>query len=186
MSKGLPVHLRALDGLVTSVDDIPGRRTPTSSDHDAMTGSASITAPSNRGLSMAGRADASISPSPAIGMAGGKSQSRTPFDRGLRRPRGMRLASSRRHPCASMFDNATLLDALQWPAMAVTVVASWLVGSTKSPRRKLGFWIFLASNALWIAWGCHAAAWALVVLQVCLATMNIRGCAKAAPSSDGP
>ncbi len=85
-----------------------------------------------------------------------------------------------------MFDNATLLDALQWPAMAVTVVASWLVGSTKSPRRKLGFWIFLASNALWIAWGCHAAAWALVVLQVCLATMNIRGCAKAAPSSDGP
>ncbi len=86
---------------------------------------------------------------------------------------------------ARMLDTSALLDALQWPAMAVTVVASWLVGSTKSPRRKLGFWVFLTSNALWIAWGWHANAWALVVLQVCLAAMNIRGCAKAAPSNDG-
>ena len=78
------------------------------------------------------------------------------------------------------------LDAVQWPAMVVTVAASWLVGSTRSPRRKLGFWIFLASNALWIAWGWHAAAWALVLLQVCLAAMNIRGCAKAEPADDAP
>lgn len=83
-----------------------------------------------------------------------------------------------------MLDTPALLDAMQWPAMLVTVVASWLVGSTKSSRRKLGFWVFLASNAMWIAWGCHAAAWALVVLQVCLAAMNIRGCAKAAPAGD--
>ncbi len=84
-----------------------------------------------------------------------------------------------------MIDTPTLLDALQWPAMLVTVIAAWLVGSTKSPRRKLGFWVFLASNASWIAWGCHASAWALVVLQVCLAAMNIRGCAKAKPSGTG-
>ncbi len=55
MSKGLPVHLRALGSLVTSVDDIPGRRTPTSSDHDAMTGSTLLAAPSNREPSMGGR-----------------------------------------------------------------------------------------------------------------------------------
>ena len=78
-----------------------------------------------------------------------------------------------------------LLDAVQWPAMAVTVAASWLVGSTHRHRRSAGFWLFLASNALWIAWGWHAAAWALVVLQVCLAAMNIRGCAKAEPANDG-
>ena len=81
-----------------------------------------------------------------------------------------------------MPDSAALLDALQWPAMVVTVAASWLVGSTRSRRRNVGFWIFLASNALWIAWGWHASAWALVVLQGCLAAMNIRGCAKAAPA----
>ena len=70
------------------------------------------------------------------------------------------------------------LDLVQWPAMAVTVAAAWFVAS-KSPRRRLwGFWLFLLSNALWIAWGFRAGAWALVVLQVCLAAMNIRGAGK--------
>lgn len=67
---------------------------------------------------------------------------------------------------------------MQWPAMAVTVAAAWLVASKDEGRRNLGFWVFLASNALWIAWGVFAAAWALVVLQVALAAMNIRGAAK--------
>ena len=79
-----------------------------------------------------------------------------------------------------MFDHAALLDALQWPAMVVTVVASWLVGSTTPRRRALGFWAFMASNVLWIAWGWHAGAWALVLLQLCLAASNVRGCFKAA------
>lgn len=68
-----------------------------------------------------------------------------------------------------------LLDLLQWPAFVVTLLAAWLVGSKKKERRRLGFWIFLASNALWIAWGWHTAAWALVALQIGLAAMNIRG-----------
>ena len=72
-----------------------------------------------------------------------------------------------------------LVDALQWPAMVVTIAASWLVGSTHRGRRRAGFWIFLVSNALWIAWGWHAGAFALVVLQVALAIMNVRGMAKA-------
>lgn len=79
-----------------------------------------------------------------------------------------------------------LLDLLQWPAMAVTVTASWLVGSSHARRRKIGFWAFLISNVLWmILWGWHASAWALVLLQVCLGAMNIRGCTKAADTNNG-
>ena len=40
-----------------------------------------------------------------------------------------------------------LLDLLQWPAMVVTVLASWLVASTHEARRNVGFWLFLASTA---------------------------------------
>lgn len=68
---------------------------------------------------------------------------------------------------------------LQWPAMAVTVVASWLVASTQPQRRNTGFWLFLLSNGLWIAWGWPAQAYAVVVLQLCLAALNIRGAIKA-------
>ncbi|WP_265169688.1 hypothetical protein [Pseudomonas solani] len=71
------------------------------------------------------------------------------------------------------------LDLLQWPAMLVTVAAAWLIGSKQPARRHIGFWVFLASNALWIAWGLHAQAWALIVLQLCLAAMNMRGAKKA-------
>jgi hypothetical protein len=67
------------------------------------------------------------------------------------------------------------LDLIQWPAMAVTVVAAWLVASSSRTRRKHGFWVFLLSNALWIVWGIQAKAYALITLQICLAFMNIRG-----------
>ena len=77
------------------------------------------------------------------------------------------------------------LGALQWPAMALTVVASWLVGSTRPGRRCAGFWVFLASNAAWSVWGWHTQAWALVVLQACLALLNVRGMRKAEPAQDG-
>jgi hypothetical protein len=70
------------------------------------------------------------------------------------------------------------LDLLQWPAMLVTMLASWLVASNDKRRRNWGFWIFLLSNALWIVWGSQAQAWALVTLQVALAGMNMRGAAK--------
>jgi len=67
------------------------------------------------------------------------------------------------------------LDLLQWPAMAVTVAAAWLVASRAAHRRMIGFWCFLASNVLWVAWGFHDRAWALVGLQFLLAALNIRG-----------
>lgn len=70
------------------------------------------------------------------------------------------------------------LNWLQWPAMVVTVAASWLVGSSNEVRRNLGFWVFLLSNVLWVVWGVHDGAPALVALQVALAAMNIRGALK--------
>ncbi len=70
------------------------------------------------------------------------------------------------------------IDLIQWPAMAVTVLAAWFVSSHRRPQRETGFWCFLASNALWVVWGWHTSAYALIVLQVCLAAMNIRGARK--------
>lgn len=67
------------------------------------------------------------------------------------------------------------LDLLQWPAMAITLLAAWLVASQRQGRRNLGFWVFLLSNGLWIAWGLQAEAYALIVLQLGLAAMNLRG-----------
>jgi hypothetical protein len=68
-----------------------------------------------------------------------------------------------------------ILDLLQWPAMAITVVAAYLVASRSPHKRAVGFWFFLAGNVLWVAWGFHDRAWALVGLQFCLAGLNIRG-----------
>jgi hypothetical protein len=62
--------------------------------------------------------------------------------------------------------------------MLLTVAAAWLVGSRSARKRNLGFWVFLASNILWVIWGWHAGAWALIVLQFCLAALNIRGAKK--------
>jgi hypothetical protein len=67
------------------------------------------------------------------------------------------------------------LAAVQWPAMAVTVMASWLVASGREQRRRIGFWAFLTGNVLWVGWGWHTGSYALVLLQFCLAAINIRG-----------
>lgn len=67
------------------------------------------------------------------------------------------------------------LSLIQWPEFAASVIAAWLVASNSKGRRNIGFWIFLVSNVLWVAWGLHTRAWALIALQVCLAALNIRG-----------
>ena len=75
------------------------------------------------------------------------------------------------------------LDLLQWPAMIVTVVAAWLIASQAKRKRAIGFWCFLVSNALWIVWGWHDHAYALIGLQIALAVLNIRGASKNEPDS---
>jgi len=67
---------------------------------------------------------------------------------------------------------------LQWPGMITTLGSTWLVAGQSKVKRQVGFWMFLLSNILWVAWGWHDHAWALVVLQFGLALLNIRGVAK--------
>jgi sugar phosphate permease len=76
------------------------------------------------------------------------------------------------------------LDLLQWPAMVCTLVSAWLVASQRRGRRNAGFCLFLVSNGLWITWGWHDRAWALVILQACLAVLNLRGVLKNDPQAD--
>jgi hypothetical protein len=74
------------------------------------------------------------------------------------------------------------INLMQWPAMLVTVAAAWLVASQRKLKRNWGFWLFLLSNVLWIAWGLYDRAYALILLQVGLALMNIRGAVKNQPA----
>ena len=67
---------------------------------------------------------------------------------------------------------------MQWPAMAVTIVAAWMIASRKKFKRNWAFWLFLLSNVLWVVWGLHDRAYALILLQLALAIMNIRGAVK--------
>ena len=62
--------------------------------------------------------------------------------------------------------------------MLITVIAAWMVASQRKDRRNWGFWLFLLSNVLWIAWGLGDHAYALIVLQLALAALNIRGTVK--------
>ena len=70
------------------------------------------------------------------------------------------------------------LDLVQWPAMVATLASTWLVGSTRRSLRTIGFYTFLTSNVLWIVWGWHDRAYALIALQVGLAALNVRGARK--------
>jgi hypothetical protein len=80
--------------------------------------------------------------------------------------------------CSRMDLPSQWLDWMQWPAMLATVTAAWLVGSNAKLRRNIGFWFFLASNVLWVLWGWHDGAYALIALQLALAVLNLRGVSK--------
>ena len=88
---------------------------------------------------------------------------RVPFQRG---PTGQ----SKRHGV-----KVDYIDLVQWPAMMVTVIAAWFMGSQQPRRRMLAFWGFISSNALWVMWGLYAGAYGLIVLECVLLGMNARG-----------
>ena len=60
----------------------------------------------------------------------------------------------------------------------VRFASTWIVGSKRRSLRTIGFYTFLVSNVLWIVWGMHASAYALIALQVGLAILNLRGAFK--------
>ena len=71
-----------------------------------------------------------------------------------------------------------VFNLMQWPAMVVTLIAAWLVASQAKTQRNYGFWLYIASNVLWIVWGWNAGAYALIALQVGLFALNLRGAKK--------
>lgn len=71
-----------------------------------------------------------------------------------------------------------MIDLIQWPAMAVTVLAAWYIGSQQPGKRMFAFWCFTFSNLLWVIWGLHTEAYALIVLQIFLCVINLRGLKK--------
>lgn len=71
-----------------------------------------------------------------------------------------------------------ILNFLQWPAMAITLISAWLVASQHKQKRGWGFWSFIVSNVLWVVWGWHDHAYALVVMQIGLLILNVRGAFK--------
>ncbi|HVW64087.1 MAG TPA: hypothetical protein VHB01_03655 [Nitrosospira sp.] len=70
------------------------------------------------------------------------------------------------------------LSLLQWPAMLVNILSVWLLTFPAKQVRHTGFLLSLLSNTLWVAWGWHTHALAVIVLQFALAALNIRGIRK--------
>ena len=97
---------------------------------------------------------------------------RLPYKRKERRP------PDRRYRARLRLCRVDWIQHLQWPAMIATLLSAWLVAEQSKARRQWGFWIFLLSNVLWVAWGWKAHAYALIILQFGLALLNLRGVAK--------
>jgi len=72
----------------------------------------------------------------------------------------------------------SIIEFLQWPAMAITVLAAWFMGSVRARRRVIAFWCFTAGNVLWVIWGASHEAYGLITLEIILALMNMRGLKK--------
>jgi hypothetical protein len=67
---------------------------------------------------------------------------------------------------------------LQWPAMVINILSVWLLTYQTRRMRQAGFLLSLLSNVLWITWGWHVQALAVLGLQFALAAINIRGVQK--------
>jgi hypothetical protein len=67
---------------------------------------------------------------------------------------------------------------LQWPAMVINILAVWLLTFQARHTRHAGFVLSLVSNVLWVIWGLHVQAFAVLGLQFALAAINIRGMQK--------
>ena len=70
------------------------------------------------------------------------------------------------------------VNLLQWPAMVINILAVWLLTYQVKRMRQAGFLLSLLSNVLWIIWGWHVEAPAVLGLQFALAPINIRGVRK--------
>ena len=67
---------------------------------------------------------------------------------------------------------------LQWPAMAISLAAAWLIASKQARKRIVAFVLLILGNLLWIAWGWGDSAYALIFLNAGLMALNVRGILK--------
>lgn len=62
--------------------------------------------------------------------------------------------------------------------MVINILSVWMLTSQSKGKRHAGFLLSLLSNLLWVIWGWHVQAFAVLCLQIALATLNIRGVRK--------
>lgn len=62
--------------------------------------------------------------------------------------------------------------------MAISLAATWWMGSRKADKRVFAFSLLIVGNLMWIAWGWGDGAWALVALNAGLLALNVRGIVK--------
>jgi hypothetical protein len=67
---------------------------------------------------------------------------------------------------------------MEWPAMAVSLLAAWMIASKNPQQRVRAFILLIVGNLLWIGWGWGDTAWALIALNVGLMALNVRGILK--------
>ena len=75
---------------------------------------------------------------------------------------------------------------LEWPAMAISLAAAYLLASQKPEKRVIAFWLLIVGNIMWIAWGWGEDAWALIALNVGLMALNVRGIFKNEHGAESP
>ncbi|MES2899284.1 MAG: hypothetical protein V4723_06110 [Pseudomonadota bacterium] len=68
-----------------------------------------------------------------------------------------------------------MLNLLEWPAMAISLVAAYLLGSINPTKRIVAFVMLIVGNLMWIGWGWGNEAKALIALNVGLMVLNVRG-----------
>jgi hypothetical protein len=68
-----------------------------------------------------------------------------------------------------------VLDALQWPGMALGLLGAWWVASPHRHVRARGFLVWIASNACWIAWSIASGGWGLLIMQTAFCATSCLG-----------
>ena len=67
------------------------------------------------------------------------------------------------------------LDLLQWPGATLGLIGALLVAMASPRNRRLGFILWLGSNACLITWACWSGAWPLAGMYVFYFATSVLG-----------
>jgi hypothetical protein len=76
--------------------------------------------------------------------------------------------------CWEWLTTGTLLKGLQWSAAALTIYGAWHLSAPARPI-SVGFAFFLAANAVWISYAWLTGQSGLLVQQVVLTFISLKG-----------